>query len=76
MSNTLDDLCKICGLLNHWCEGLDGECGAATGHYGTTPAKFCDECRHRNIIATGMAGDEPGKERLAALIYNGDEGAN
>lgn len=53
------DLCDVCGQLRHWCEGNNGECGLETGHYGVKPARFCDDCRYENIMAFGIAGDEP-----------------
>ncbi len=67
--------CHICKQESHFCVGMiqsvrliggvvvaTGEphlCGNITGHYGRQPAKFCDDCRHLNIIETGTAQDEP-----------------
>lgn len=86
--------CNICKQDSHFCEGMiqsvrliggvvvaTGEphlCGNITGHYGKSPAKLCDDCRHLSIIETGTAGDEPfipdGSDfkTLAKWIVTGD----
>lgn len=57
-----EDTCVVCGQSRHWCINPncgDGKGQSETGHYGTTPAKYCDECRYVNIMSFGIAGDEP-----------------
>lgn len=61
----MDEICKVCQRPRHFCESPHEEDGKPeTGHYGKTPARFCDECRLENIKATGRPGDEPREDKL------------
>lgn len=66
-------LCTTCNQPKHFCINPSYNCGGEegqieTGHYGTTPALYCDECRHLRIINQGYVGDEPISQQVTVLL--------